>query len=106
MGNAPCLTFAGLWRLASVTLLLTGVSAQSLAQSAEGYEIRLVQPGSPAFDELLQKSPWTGPVPQIVKSAQQQGALLINDSTHPIVAFAIRWQVTHKMVQSRNPTGH
>jgi hypothetical protein len=76
--------------------LLAGVSAESQAQNAVGYEVRLLQPGSSTFDALLRKVPSKQPVPQFARSAPLRGALLINDSAHPIVAFTVRWKVTHK----------
>src|SRR5262245_7368912 len=82
-------------RAGSFMVFLNGVANVSLAQSAAGHEVRLLQPGSTAFDELLQKTPSKQPLPQIIRSAGLQGALLINDSALRIVAYAIRWRVTH-----------
>jgi hypothetical protein len=96
MNKGCCSVLATVCRVGSVIALLAGVSAESLAQSAAGYELRLLQPGSAAFDKLLNNAPSSLPVPRIAQSARLQGALLINDSAHQIVAFAVRWRVVHK----------
>jgi hypothetical protein len=96
MGTKSHAALIGGYRAVVATTFLCGMSSGLFAQSAAGYDVRLLQPGSAAFDELLKNTPSKMPIPQIARSSQLQGSVLINDSVHPVVAYAVRWRVIHQ----------
>jgi hypothetical protein len=82
------------WALAVLVAMAT-VGNESGAQEAEILGVKLLAAGSEGFDALLRTTPSKVSMPQFARSSGLRGALIVNDSGKAVVAFAVRWRITH-----------